>query len=353
MSSSFLYPRDSYLLSDRRGAVPHNSGPLHSRLGLTDEHDSREVQRYTKPRQTYPTESSPSLVGRKRLPDVNPLADTSTKLTAGRTLYRQEEEPVTPPTNDGRAVKAAATRRERCRINQARYRQRQRQYAENLDASLNALREEIQALELRRQSILRCAPTNESAWVVAMEYFRLFRYGFMAPMMVPGVASSSEKRSTSSPPEQTDAQLDFLKATMASDVTDGDATGPDALLRHWRLFSMVFDDVHLQLKRMEQIEDDSLLALSSISITITEKTLRYVFPPLNPTIAKKLLKQRLVVRGSSRFDWDESCGRVIRLESKLDLLSPLLQLLGNLEDVATVFENAQLTPEGRFISGKK
>ncbi|KAE8976809.1 hypothetical protein PF005_g25178 [Phytophthora fragariae] len=339
MSSSFLYPRDRYLPSDRRGALQHNSGPLDSRLGLTDESESREVGScYTKP---Y----------------LNSLADTATKRT--RTSYMAEVEPTTPPTAE-RKTKAPASRRERCRINQARYRQRQRKYAEGLDTTINTLREEVQALEMQRQNVLRCAPTNDSVWVVATEYFRLFRHGFMAPMMVPetsssstGSSSSNKKRSASASLKQSNAQLDFLTATMVSDVTDCTVTGPDALLEHWRLFSLSFDDVHLQLKRMEQLDEESLLAFTTTSVTITESTLHHVFPHLGTerlsSIAAKLLNQRLVLRGSSRFDWDDTCGRVMRLESKVDLLSPMLQLLGNLEDVATAFENARVTPDGKFV----
>ncbi|KAG3234652.1 hypothetical protein PI124_g20294 [Phytophthora idaei] len=38
-----------------------------------------------------------------------------------------------------------------------------------------------------------------------------------------------------------------------------------------------------------------------------------------------------------------------RLETKLDLLSPFLELLGSLEDTARVFDTALLTPEGRRL----
>ncbi|KAG3136417.1 hypothetical protein PI126_g17829 [Phytophthora idaei] len=61
-----------------------------------------------------------------------------------------------------------------------------------------------------------------------------------------------------------------------------------------------------------------------------------------------LLNQRLSVSGSVRFDWDTSTGRVIRLESKVDLMTPMLQLLGSLEDVARVFDKALVTLDGRF-----
>ncbi|KAG7375198.1 hypothetical protein PHYPSEUDO_002633 [Phytophthora pseudosyringae] len=48
--------------------------------------------------------------------------------------------------------------------------------------------------------------------------------------------------------------------------------------------------------------------------------------------------------GSVRFHWDEGSKCVIRLESQLDMLSPMLKLLSSLEAVAQVFDQAVVTP---------
>lgn len=66
-----------------------------------------------------------------------------------------------------------------------------------------------------------------------------------------------------------------------------------------------------------------------------------------------LLNKRLVIQGTVRFDWDETSGRVVRLESKMDMVTPLLKLLGALDKVAAVFDNARITPEGSVISSKQ
>ncbi|EGZ18070.1 hypothetical protein PHYSODRAFT_499817 [Phytophthora sojae] len=253
-------------------------------------------------------------------------------------------------------MKVSASRRERCRINQARYRQRQRQHEEELDQSIRQVQEEIQDLESQRQDILRCAPTNESVWVVATEYFRLFRYGFMAPLMVPesksaSVLSKTNKTQNSTALKQSNVQLEFLKESMAEDVTDGVACGAEALLENWRLLSLYHNDVHFQLQRLEQKREESLSAVTKTSVTITKNTLRHVYPHLgieHPALAAKLLGQRLVMRGTVHFHWDNASGRVVRVESKVDALTPMLKLLGSLENVAIVFERALMTPEGRF-----
>ncbi|OWZ05958.1 BZIP transcription factor [Phytophthora megakarya] len=194
------------------------------------------------------------------------------------------------------------------------------------------MQEEIQDLETTRQNILRRAPTNENVWVVATEYFRLFRHGYMAPVLVGSESSSLFPR----PKHESHTQLDFLKATMAHDVTDGVVCGPEALLENWKLVSQYGGDVNFQLKRLEQVATDSLLATTRTSVTVTANT--------------KLLNKRLVLRGSVRFDWDQSMGRVTRHESTVDLLTPLLELLGNLKDVAVVFDKALMTLEGKFLS---
>ncbi|KAE8881461.1 hypothetical protein PF005_g25179 [Phytophthora fragariae] len=78
-------------------------------------------------------------------------------------------------------LNVSASRREKCRINQARYRTRKRQHADKLDESIQQLQNEIQVLEAKRQVIEQSASTTQSVWVVATDYFRHFRHGFKAP----------------------------------------------------------------------------------------------------------------------------------------------------------------------------
>ncbi|GMF18045.1 unnamed protein product [Phytophthora lilii] len=364
MASSFLCPPTSYSLSDNViGGVVQRVGPLHDRFRFENDHDSREVARYTQARRMVSEESDPfrlsteqvpqSFIGRKRLPELESLAHTATKRP---TLTASQSKPKE------RVMKVPASRRERCRISQARYRKRQREHEEKLDEGIRQVQEEIEELEAKRQSIIRCAPTNESVWVVATEYFRLFRNGYLAPMVVPiqpappSIGDDSSNTQKTRTAKHTNVQLEFLQSTMSPDVTDGTACGAEALLENWRLLSLYFDDVKLQLKRLEQVGEDTLIAVTSISATITENTLRQVFPHLVDeegelsSLGSKLLNQRLVMRGSLRFDWDASTGRVQRAESRVNALTPVLKLLGNLENVAAVFKKSLMTLEGRFVA---
>ncbi|ETL48658.1 hypothetical protein L916_01749 [Phytophthora nicotianae] len=331
------------------------------RLGFTNDNDSREASRYTKPRQTYSSDQvlsyltvesgayqpmqlpAQSLVGHKRLPGMGSLEDT--------VMHHAEEYTMESAPTTTRKMKVSASRRERCRINQARYRKRQRQHEEELNKSIFELQEKIQELQTQHQDMMRSAPQNESMWVVATEYFRLFRYGYMTPMAT--AKSSSDEKPSPLPVKQAQVQLDYLQTYMTPDVVDGTVSGAEALLEKWKFISLHHDDVYFQLKRLEQVGKESLVAVTSTSATITEKTLRHVYPHLvgeRSPLATKLLNQRLIMCGSVRFDWDASCGRMMRVESKVDMLTPMLKLLGSLDDVAYVFNNALLTLDGRIVS---
>ncbi|ETI41102.1 hypothetical protein F442_13501 [Phytophthora nicotianae P10297] len=92
--------------------------------------------------------------------------------------------------------------------------------------------------------------------------------------------------------------------------------------------------------------------ITTTSVTITKHTLRNVFPHLRTTdnsdrndeLAEQLLNQRLVLRGSTCFEWDDS-SRMTRVVSQSDMLSPMLQLLNSVEGVFGVFEQALISPE--------
>lgn len=106
----------------------------------------------------------------------------------------------------------------------------------------------------------------------------------------------------------------------------------------------------MQLEGVKKITDNSLVAATTTSITITSSSMRYVWPPLTKLqAAAKLLGQRVVMRGSVRFEWDSTINRVVRLIFQADMVSPMLQLLGSLEDVSLLFSGGLLTPEGNVV----
>ncbi|KAG7397227.1 hypothetical protein PHYBOEH_001105 [Phytophthora boehmeriae] len=193
-------------------------------------------------------------------------------------------------------------------------------------------------------------------WNVAVEYFRLFRSG------IPVSSEASKTR-----PHLLQWQEEFLEQTVAPDVAHGTFTGRDLLLEGMKQISLFHSDFDMELRALECGPNDSIVATIVSIAGIDENTLRNAFPHLIPdhqgslpsgpdgsgeklsSIAAKLLGHRMVVQGTVEFHWDKESKRMAGLHHKADLLTPLLQLVGSLEDVASVFEHFVLTPDAEFV----
>ncbi|ETP04825.1 hypothetical protein F441_18483, partial [Phytophthora nicotianae CJ01A1] len=226
-------------------------------------------------------------------------------------------------------------RREYYRMKQQRYRDRQRQCEEELESSTRQLTEEINQLKRHRDQLTFQAPRNLTIWIVATEYLRIFSRGVFT-------------RDDINPND-----LALLDATMARDVLVEPTSGEDALIRNWSLVTQWFPDVLVQLKQLKQLTKNSLIASITVSFTISAAAMQGAFPHLLNAregsrcaqIAERVWDQHLVLQGSVCFDWDDKSKQVIRLHHQVDMMSVMLQMLGNLEDVALVFNGAHVTPE--------
>ncbi|OWY98150.1 hypothetical protein PHMEG_00031154 [Phytophthora megakarya] len=240
------------------------------------------------------------------------------------------------------------TRRERCRVSQARYRRKQKNYVTDIQAAVTQLGNEIMKLQIDQQMILFGASTKESVWGIAAEYFRVFRHGFISHTALP-----CSREGMISP--QSHVQLKFLQATMSNDVTRGVLRGVHALLENWRLFTMYHSDVQLNLERLDGGPRGSVVATGTTVITITENTLRNLYPHLLigdaiwTPLARRLLNQRIEMATSICFGWDESSRCVTRLDTKIDMLTPMLRILGSLKILAHVFNGARISLEDVLI----
>ncbi|KAL4165811.1 hypothetical protein KRP22_014521 [Phytophthora ramorum] len=242
------------------------------------------------------------------------------------------------PTKDETA--ARVKRRERGRVNQARFRIRRKTFIVNLETRVQLLKQEIQQLQRGHDHIVVGAPTKRTLWVVAVEYFHIFRHGLHT---AEGVH---------------DLDMDFLRSSLASNMTTGTSTGLAVHLRCWRVFTGCFPDIRVELKHLGLCTETSLLAATTTTITITADSLRVLFPHLvyapNYTrcseLVAKLQGQCLVIQGSVRFDWDKAINRVTGLYVQMDMVSPLLRILGSLEDVSLAFSFARITPDGNLVA---
>ncbi|KAG6623331.1 uncharacterized protein IUM83_06266 [Phytophthora cinnamomi] len=221
---------------------------------------------------------------------------------------------------------------------------KQQKYVADFEGSIKALREEVQELILQRQLIHHGVPATSNIWSVAAEFFRLVRHRVRPSS--PSNTLVSRKYNT---------QREFLRSTMSNDVTDGAVSGIDALLKNWALQSLCYDEIDLQPVRFEKVPRGSLVATTRGLLVINNNTLRYAFPHLVNSaqwsdLALNMLGQRLALRGSVQFEWDSASARVTSVVCKTDIMTPLLHLFGSVDVVASVFEQARLTAEGRLVS---
>ncbi|OWZ17754.1 hypothetical protein PHMEG_0008254 [Phytophthora megakarya] len=174
--------------------------------------------------------------------------------------------------------------------------------------------------------------TKTTMWSTAVEYFRVFQRG---------LNSSDEMQLV---------DLNILKTAMAPDLDAGTVRGFKNLVKSWKVFSNAFQEVRVQLGRLDQTSETSLMATTTTSITITENSLTTMFPYLSARVAAKILGHRLVLRGSMLFEWDSINNHVARLSFQADMMSPILELLGNLEDVSLVFTDARIRPDCNLVN---
>ncbi|OWZ13633.1 hypothetical protein PHMEG_00013008 [Phytophthora megakarya] len=137
-------------------------------------------------------------------------------------------------------------------------------------------------------------------------------------------------------------------------------TGAESEMEKWRQISLCFDDIRVDLERLEMPDANVVVASTTMRVSISATTFRYAFPHLHcceeigveggkwSRVALKLLGKCIVVRGSSRFYWDNTSNRIGSVDIEGDLLTPMLSVLGNLEDVSCLFDRALLTPDFRL-----
>ncbi|KAG7383954.1 hypothetical protein PHYPSEUDO_003173 [Phytophthora pseudosyringae] len=245
-------------------------------------------------------------------------------------------------------------RRQRNNMRQAKHKMKNQQIVLDLEMNIRQLRDAIQQLQLQHEVVSTRIPTNSTVWSVVAEYFHLFRNGFKEPT-VSLLPSDSETSLTSLQPRESFVQRDFFLATMAEEVVAGTGVGVQNLLENWRRLSKCQEDVEIELVRLDAGPGNNLLATVSSVSTMSEMVLRHGFPHLFENgeltpLGAKLLGQRMTMHGTVSFVWDEEKGRVAGLQHSVDMLTPMMQLLGNLDDVSRVFAHAHVTPESRLAS---
>ncbi|ETP43980.1 hypothetical protein F442_09390, partial [Phytophthora nicotianae P10297] len=204
-------------------------------------------------------------------------------------------------------------RREQCRANQARYRLKQIDHAKWVKESVLKLRADIPVLELQRTALRHGG--QQDVWNAVVKYLRIFRFGVLVTLP-PADIEEANIADNSIENEETKQQLAFLRSTMTEDVNLGERTGVEALMDQWRQYSTSFQNLCLELIRMERTTDRFVSVTATLNMTVSEATLKTVFQHLEDRpLRSKLLGQHLQVPYSICFEWDTATCRLSRAEA--------------------------------------
>ncbi|KAG7394319.1 von Willebrand factor A domain-containing protein 8 [Phytophthora boehmeriae] len=220
--------------------------------------------------------------------------------TAGRTTSTRDLR--RKPLRRTQSSDANDLLRERNRIHQATYKLKQKKLVQDLETSIQKLRDEIQQFKVQRQVLSIKVSTSTTVWSVVTEYFRLFRNGIESSNSAtdPPATLGSQHYSKEL------VQRNFLQQTMTPDVTDGTVRGIDAFIKGWKLVSLYHGDIDIRLVNLSIDAGDSLIATTKGTHSINESTLRFAFPHLVSngggeqlsSLAARMVGQKLEVQGS-------------------------------------------------------
>eukprot|EP00644_Phytophthora_capsici_P014404 jgi/Phyca11/98976/e_gw1.3.845.1 len=270
-----------------------------------------------------------------------PASNTSPYSVPTTKLRAEEIHPSVQEKRKIKRVDSSLHRREQCRANQARYRARQRNAQDELKKTVDQLHAEVDTLKRRCRDLTSRERSSRSPWIVVAEILQLLESSFRSPWQAsPDLEMDPKARQA----------LATLEKSFQHDAAMGELWGVDALMKQLRLYSQSFGDARLKLHRIESVAPGVMTARATLSVTVTEATLGQVFPYLDTSkpskpLRQKLFGQRLVLKGTMTFLFDEDNERVVRLDAKIDLMTPLLEILENLGDVEIVLRHARISAE--------
>ncbi|GMF31463.1 unnamed protein product [Phytophthora lilii] len=233
-------------------------------------------------------------------------------------------------------------RRQQCRANQARYRNRQREYQQQLEDSVGQLRQEVDNFKLKYRDLSSRERSSQSPWSVVAEVFRLLESSFRSPWRVVNAQEMKNHK-------ETRQILAVLERAFTHDAAMGHLQGVDSVIEQLRRYSQYFANPYLQLLRVESAAPGVMAARAKLSVTVSESSLQHVFVSDDDSkrdqLREQLLGQRLEIDCTMNFLFDEESCRVVRLEVTFDLVVALRRVLSSLGDVLAVLEHALITSE--------
>ncbi|KAE9307899.1 hypothetical protein PF008_g21119 [Phytophthora fragariae] len=247
-----------------------------------------------------------------------------------------------------------ARRKAQCKLNQRRYRARQRGLISTLSLETEGLGDHMQGLRDYRD-FLRGYYGQARAldiWddprpgLVASHFLRAFRAGFALPST-----------------ESSALQESFVRLVCAPDMITQSTTsdGVEALLLQLKRYTSYHGTfelrpasvklVHAPTREMDTPAREEKLswvveARGSVSLRISRDTLMLVYPHVlrhHDDLAQRVVGQTIEPEFTSIFHFDPHA-KLTKLDQHIDFAGAFLRLLGITEDVATLLEGALISP---------
>lgn len=274
-------------------------------------------------------------------------------------------------------VQPAALRLSRCTRTRPRartssergqlFRQRQKQYVDELETSIRQLREQISGLRASTTGLTRevslLVRTNDWGSLVQLtrEFYTVFRYGLEAcnlddqhqPKQPDLQAIQATERC-----RQASAQYkeSFLRQVMDPDVEYGSLVGVDALINQWFQHTASYSQFEIELGHAECIarHDDAnpvVLIQTHVHAQFSRESLLVMFPFAEGRgdLIQAFIDRDLTFACVSWLEFSKT-GRIVTYNVQVNYVEALVMAVGSARLVAELMEFSVVTPDSVLIS---
>lgn len=249
----------------------------------------------------------------------------------------------------------SARRREQCRANQARYRERQKLRLAIEEEEVACLRELVGLLQAQR-TFMRTAsdPSFEYVQHVVASFFHRFKRGLpTASAEAPAGSSRWTKAGRAGRNPALLKQIAFVRCVVSEDAEFGwRERGPDAVLEQCWWYSALHSNLRVELMSIQRSSPscahvERVVATVRVNVDMTKQTISSVFPGLSTTLRSKLLGQK--VEYSAQFDLEFSrvqsslLLQLVWAVARVNLVETFTRLLHDIVEVEEVLRCAQIS----------
>ncbi|KAF0689849.1 Aste57867_18719 [Aphanomyces stellatus] len=225
-------------------------------------------------------------------------------------------------------------RRSRAKVNQRRYRIKQKVANLQLEQDVHVLRQDVRRLEAFLTNAPATTTTSFDSVQAIQEYFVLFGHGYNRAV-----------------PQIQRRQDACLRSLMAPDVECMGEVGIDALVNQWDQYGQLFDSLQVEVHHVGLLQHVDAVVVEvtmDMHMVVTATTLRTLFPHLlrHGTLHTKMLGQPMTLPVQCTFDFERT--QVTRVTVDANVAMALVDLMGNAQDAAVALDGAQSWPATRY-----